>query len=376
MPLELGQAVKPALHSGECPPAFTLRAADQATLDRIVRADAYSAATAYVRGEFEVEGDLCAAVRWKGEREERLLRARVFAAIARCATLLESVFQTKAQTARHIRFHYDRSNEFYRLFLDPRMVYSCAYFRTPQAGLEEAQVAKLDHICRKLDLQPGERFLDIGCGWGALVEHAAGCYGAEATGCTVSMAQYEHASGRRGGNVRVMEQDYRDLSGRFDKIASVGMFEHVGRRRGPEYFRKIAGLLEPGGLFLNHAIARPQTVGDDASSLFVRRRIFPGGELIHLGETIRLAEEAGFEVLDVENLRPHYARTCRLWEQRLAAQREAALQLVDERTFRAWRIWLAASSVSFEEGSSSIYQVLMAKHGAARRRLTREYMYA
>lgn len=188
----------------------------------------------------------------------------------------------------------------------------------------------------------------------------------------MSLAQFEHDS--RHGCVHVMEQDYRDLSGRFDKIASVGMFEHVGRRRAA-YFRKMAELLEPGGLFLNHAIARPQTIRDDAASLFARRRIFPGGELIHLGETICMAEEAGFEVLDVENLRPHYARTCRLWEQRLAAQREAALQLVDEPIFRAWRLWLAASSLSLEEGFSSIYQVLMAKQGAARRRLTFEYMY-
>lgn len=376
MPLELGQAATPALESGDSPPTFRLRAADQAVLDRILAADTYSAAMAYVRGEFDVDGDLFAAVRWKGWRPESLLRTRLYAVLARCATAFESVFQSKAQTARHIRFHYDRSNEFYRLFLDPRMVYSCAYFRTPEMNLGEAQVAKLDHICRKLDLQPGERFLDIGCGWGALVQHAAERYGVEATGCTVSLAQFEHASGDCGDHVRVLEQDYRDLSGSFDKIASVGMFEHVGRRRAPVYFRKMAELLKPDGLFLNHAIARSQTVGDDAASLFVRRRIFPGGQLIHLGETIRLAEEAGFEVLDVENLRLHYARTCRLWEQRLAAQREAALELVDERTFRAWRIWLAASSLSFEEGFSSIYQVLMAKRGATRGRWTREYIYS
>jgi cyclopropane-fatty-acyl-phospholipid synthase len=154
------------------------------------------------------------------------------------------------------------------------------------------------------------------------------------------------------------------------------MFEHVGRRRAPEYFRKIAGLLAPGGLFLNHAIARPQTVADDAASLFVRRSIFPGGELIHLSETIRAAEEVGFEVLDVENLRPHYARTCREWERRLAERREAALKLVDEPDYRAWRIWLAASSVSFEQGYSSIHQILLAKADEPRRRLTREYMYS
>jgi cyclopropane-fatty-acyl-phospholipid synthase len=277
---------------------------------------------------------------------------------------------------RNIRFHYDRSNEFYRLFLDPRMVYSCAYFRSPAMTLEEAQVAKLDHICRKLDLQRGERFLDVGCGWGALIGHAAVQYGAEATGCTLSRAQYTHAVASLDGSARVIEGNYRDLDGCYHKIASIGMFEHVGRRRAREYFRKMADLLAPNGLFLNHAIARPQGVRDDAASLFVRRQIFPGGQLIHLWEMIRAAEDSGFEVLDVENLRPHYALTCRAWQQRLTANRDAALRLVDEPTFRAWRIWLAASALSFENGFSSVYQVLMSKRGAPRRRLTRESVYS
>jgi len=355
-------------------PAFLLRAASQGVLDRILTTDAYSAAMAYVRGEFEVDGDLCAAIRFKGWQPKGKLRGRLLAALAGCMTKLETVVQSKARTASNIRFHYDLGNEFYRLFLDPRMVYSCAYFRTPEMTLEQAQVAKLDHICRKLNVQPGERFLDIGCGWGALVEHVASRYDAQATGCTLSHAQYHHASAQSHPRVRIVEQDYRDLSGKFDKIASVGMFEHVGRRRAPEYFRKIAGLLAPGGLFLNHAIARPRSVRDDAAGLFVRRRIFPGAELIDLGELVRTAEDAGFEVLDVENLRPHYARTCRLWEQRLTAHRGACLRIVNDATFRAWRIWLAASSLSFEDGYSSIYQVLMAPRGAVRKRLTREYM--
>ncbi len=361
--------------NGDTPAAFTLRVADETSLERILQTDAYTAANAYLRGEFEIEGDLCAAIRFKGWNADGRLRTWCLRALARCATLWECLFQNKAQAQRHIQFHYDRSNEFYRLFLDPRMVYSCAYFRTPEATLEEAQLAKLDHICRKLDLRPGEQFLDIGCGWGALVEHAARAYGAEATGCTISRAQYEHASalGRRGMHIR--EQDYRELSGRFQKIASVGMFEHVGLRRAPGYFRRITRLLAPGGLFLNHAIARAEGVRDDAASLFVRRRIFPGGQLIHLHETIRAAEEAGLEVLDVENLQPHYARTCQLWEQRLTAQRAAARQLVDEATLRAWRIWLAASALSFEEGFLSIYQVLLAHRSARRVHWTRDYLY-
>jgi len=360
---------------GDGPPAFTFRVPSASALERLLATDAYSAAMAFVGGEFDVEGDLAAAIRFKGWQPRSNLRNRLLAVIARSATALESVFQNKARTARHIRFHYDRSNDFYRLFLDPRMVYSCAYFRAPEVPLEEAQLAKLDHICRKLDVRPGERFLDIGCGWGALLAHAAGRYGAVATGCTLSQAQYEFACARLEGRARVLELDYRDLTGRYDKIASVGMFEHVGLRRAPRYFRKMAALLKPDGLFLNHAIARPQGVEDDAASLFVRRRIFPGGQLIHLSETIREAENAGFEVLDVENLRPHYARTCHLWQERLTANREAALRVADEPTFRAWRLWLAACSLSFEEGVSSVYQVLMAKRGSARRPLTREYMY-
>ena len=355
-------------------PLFTLHVGTRKALNRLLATDAYSAATAFVRGEFDVSGDLTAAIRWKGWQPRSGLRRRIFAAIARFAAAIENTSLSKARTHRRIGFHYDRSNEFYGLFLDPRMVYSCAYFRSPDTPLEAAQVAKLNHICRKLDLQPGDRFLDVGCGWGALIQHAANEYGAVATGCTLSHAQHDYAA-RLDGRARVVECDYRALTGRYDKIASVGMFEHVGHRGAAQYFRKVADLLEPDGLFLHHAIARPEGVSDDAASLFVRRYIFPGGQLIHLHEMLREAERAGLETIDVEDLRPHYALTCRLWEQRLAARREAALRLVDERTFRAWRLWLAASSLNFEVGAGSVYQVLLGKRGAPRRYLTRDNMY-
>jgi cyclopropane-fatty-acyl-phospholipid synthase len=364
------------LLSGAGTPCFTLHVPTRDALERILTADVYSAATAFIRGEFDVSGDLAAAISFKGRQPRGGLRKLLFAAIAWCATAVDSVSPSKAQTRRWISFHYDRSNEFYSLFLDSRMVYSCAYFRSPGTTLEDAQVAKLNHICRKLALRPGERFLDVGCGWGALIEHAAVEYGAEATGCTLSHAQHAYAVARLRGRARVVECDYRDLAGRYDKIASVGMFEHVGRRGAAQYFRKMADLLSPGGCFLHHAIACPQGVRDDAANLFVRRHIFPGGQIIHLHEMIRSAEEAGFEVLDVESLRPHYALTCRLWEQRLAAHREAALRLVDERTFRAWRIWLAASSLKFEAGLNSVYQVVLSKREFPARLRTREIMYS
>lgn len=361
--------------SGNGTPRFTFCVPNGKAFQSLLATDVYSAATAFIRGKFDVRGDLEAAIRFKGWQPRSGLRRYLFGVVARCAAALQSQFQAGTAAARNIRFHYDRSNEFYRLFLDPRMVYSCAYFRSPDTTLEDAQAAKLNHICRKLDLRPGERFLDVGCGWGALIRHAAVQFGAAATGCTLSRAQYAYAAGLDGG-ARVLECHYRDLGGCYDKIASVGMFEHVGRRRAHEYFRKMAGLLAPDGLFLNHAIARPEGVRDDAASLFVRRHIFPGGQLIHLWEMVRAAEDSGFEVLDVENLRPHYALTCRMWEQRLAANRDAALRLVDEPTFRAWRIWLAASALSFEDGLSSIYQVLLSRRGAPRRHLTRENMYS
>jgi len=360
------------LRFGDGRPCFTFHVATRKAFDRILAADAYSAAIAFVRGQFDVTGDLVAAVRFKGWQPESGLRRRWLAVIARSAAWLECAFQGKAQAARHIRFHYDSSNEFYRLFLDPRMVYSCAYFRSADTTLEGAQVAKLDRICRKLDLQPGDRFLDVGCGWGALVEHAAIRYAAKAVGCTLSHAQYSYAATRLDGRARVLEGDYRDLGGNYDKIASVGMFEHVGRRRAQGYFRKLAELLTPDGLYLHHAIARAQGVRDDAASLFMRRYIFPGGQLIHLYEMIRAAEDAGFEVLDVENLRRHYALTCRVWEQRLAANAAAAVPLVGEPAYRAWRIWLAGSALSFEEGFSSVYQVLFGKRSSSRCQLVRD----
>jgi len=362
--------------SGDGPPAFTFRLPSESALERLLATDAYSAAMAFVRGEFDVEGDLAAAIRFKGWQPRSSLRNRLVAAVTRSATALESAFQSKAQTARRIRFHYDRSNDFYRLFLDPRMVYSCAYFRTPETTLEEAQLAKLDHICRKLDLQPGERFLDIGCGWGALLAHAAGRYGATATGCTISQAQYEFACARLEGRARVLELDYRDLTGHCDKIASVGMFEHVGRAQLEQYFRKIYSLLTPNGLFLNHGITRPSSVPVGAETMFLARKVFPGSQIVRLDEVIRAAEAAGFEVLDVENLYRHYARTTRLWTERLTANREECLRVVDEETWRTWRLYLAGCSIAFENGDLGLHQVLFAKRGASHAApMTREYMY-
>lgn len=364
-------------------PRFVVRLRDEGEWERLLRSDAYSAGLAYVRGEIEVTGDIAAAIRFYAERR-RPSPGRMLLTLAGlyAPSRLESRLQSKGKAARNIRFHYDRSNGFYRQFLDSRMVYSCAYFEDDAGTLDDAQLAKLEHICRKLRIEGGEKFLDIGCGWGALAIHAAAAHGARSTGCTLSAQQRIFAEGRAeeegmGDRVSVCERDYRDMQGTFDKIASVGMVEHVGKRRLPEYFRKLYRLLEDGGMALNHGITRPEPVGDGADSLFIRRRVFPGGELPHLSEIVGAAENAGFEVMDVENLRRHYARTCAEWVRNLQANKEACLKHVDAETFRTWVLFLAASGVHFADGALGLHQVLLRKRGqAGAQPMTRRYMYA
>ena len=273
--------------------------------------------------------------------------------------------------ARQVEFHYDVSDDFYALWLDPRRVYSCAYFAAPEMSLAQAQEAKLDHICRKLMLRPGERFLDVGAGWGGLLLWAAQHYGVSGTGITLSKNQLAHVSRRidelgLSGQVQVRLLDYRDLpeDQPFDKIASVGMFEHVGRARLPGYFAKLRRLLRPGGLLMNHGITAGGTrnhqlgagIGD-----FIERYIFPGGELLHHSHVLRDMADAGLEALDVENLRPHYARTLWAWSDALEAALDRAAQFTGPQVVRAYRLYLAGSAMSFEQGWISLHQILAAR---------------
>lgn len=369
--------------NGNGEPSFKILATTRSQFERLLKLDAYSLAVQFVRGEFSVEGDLVAAVRFYHTQPHSQVQAGFLAALAKFGIgRLESWFQSKSRAAQNIRFHYDQSNDFYRQFLDSRMVYSCAYFKDPEQSLEEAQLRKIEHICRKLDLHEGERFLDVGCGWGGLITHAAEEYGTLSTGCTLSMEQFNFAcrqvderSLQRKVNVEL--SDYRDVKGSFDKIASVGMFEHVGRRRLKVYFRALNRLLRPGGLVLNHGIMRPEHVHDGPETLFVRRYVFPGGELARLSDVIRCAELAGFEVLDIENLRPHYGLTCRAWVRHLQENATECLRQVDPSVYRTWLLALAASAFCFEDGQLNLNQLLLYKPGhPARRPFTREYIYA
>jgi len=273
--------------------------------------------------------------------------------------------------AQQVQFHYDVSDAFYQLWLDPLRLYSCAYFRKPSMTLAQAQQAKLDHICRKLMLRRGERFLDIGAGWGGLLLWAVEHYGVRGHGITLSRNQHEHVNAlikARGlaGRVTMELCDYRELpeGEPYDKIASVGMFEHVGRAQLPEYFAKINRLLAPGGLLMNHGITAAGTrnhqlgagMGD-----FIERYIFPGGELVHVSKVTEAMSEAQFEPLDLENLRPHYARTLWAWSDALEAQLAEAREMTSERVVRAYRVYLAGSAMGFEQGWMSLFQMLAAK---------------
>jgi cyclopropane-fatty-acyl-phospholipid synthase len=277
--------------------------------------------------------------------------------------------------AQQIEFHYDLSDDFYGLWLDPRRVYSCAYYEQPSMTLAQAQEAKLDLICRKLRLSAGERFLDVGAGWGGLLLWAAEHYGVDATGITLSRNQHAHVSRlieEKGltGRVRVQLLDYRKLdpAQAFDKIASVGMFEHVGRAQLKDYFERLRLLLRPGGLILNHGITAGGCHNDQLGNGmgdFIEKYIFPGGELVHIGDVITELSEGGLEALDVENLRPHYARTLWAWSDALEARLDEAAKVLTaqqgeqgERALRAYRMYLAGCAKGFESGWVALHQVL------------------
>jgi cyclopropane-fatty-acyl-phospholipid synthase len=333
---------------------------------------------AYIHGDLDVEGDLFAifpvvryVLRTAARPHDHALRA-VWRASTDFARLLRHGPKHSASRDRAaIAYHYDLPVEFYRPWLGPTLVYSCAYFRDPAESLEIAQANKLELICRKLELQQNDRFLDIGCGWGSLVLHAASRYHTPASGITLSQAQAAIARQRIAhaqldAICQIALRDYRDLppsGARFNKVASVGMFEHVGRKRLRQYFDIVLQILEPDGLFLNHGIARSTAV-PPAHDSFIDRYVFPDGELATLGEVLETAEAAGFEVRDVENLRSHYDRTLRLWVENLESNANAVRQHIPEQTYRIWRLYMAGSADAFQQGNIELYQVLLGSRPA------------
>lgn len=362
-------------------PTVTIAIPAPSALRYFIPPDLNKLGEAFVEGHIRVEGSMDEVFRVA----ESL--ARSVAATTR-AGFHYVTRHSHNRDRKAIEYHYDVSNDFYSLFLDRNMVYSCAYYRSDHDSLEAAQEQKLDHILNKLMLKPGERFLDIGCGWGALIVRAAKKYGAVATGITLSRNQLEYARERiraEGLQYRCSVElcDYRDLAGagRFDKIASVGMFEHVGLKNLSAYFARIHSLLTNEGLVLNHGIttsdADSRWIGLGAGE-FIERYVFPDGELPHLARLLKEMSVAELEVCDVESLRRHYARTCHEWATRLEANRHRAGALAGDKRLRIWQIYLAGCAYGFAKGWMNIYQVLGCKTANTEARplpLTREYVY-
>lgn len=380
-------------------PSFTLVLKHPGVLrSMFLSASELSLGEAYIYDEFDIEGDIESAV----ELGDYLLaQENGFAKNLHLAAMLGKLpaigrprlvprlgklrggVHSKDRDRQAITYHYNLPPEFYALFLDRQMIYSCAYFENANDDLDAAQEHKLDYLCRKLRLKPGERVLDIGCGWGALVLHAAKRYGVNALGITLSAAQADYARERiREAGVedhcRVELRDYRDLAGHewFDKVVSVGMVEHVGEAKLPEYFSQAWNLLRPRGVFLNHGIAQSALYRRSGPS-FIDKYVFPDGDLIPISTLLRVAEHTGFEVRDVESLREHYALTLHHWVHRLEAHAHEAGRITDQVTYRIWRLYMAGTAHSFRNGRTNVYQSLLAKpvRGLTSLPLTRDDWY-
>lgn len=362
-------------------PTVTVAIPDASALRYFISPDLNKLGEAFVEGHIRVHGSIHEVFRVAENLAHRVAAtARAGFHLYRC--------HSRSRDRKAIAYHYDVSNDFYSLFLDRELVYSCAYYRRETDSLETAQEQKLDHILNKLMLKPGERFLDIGCGWGALIVRAAKRYGAIATGITLSRNQLEHARERiRAEGVQdrctVELRDYRDVSGigEYDKIASIGMFEHVGLKNLSAYFGKVRTLLREEGLVLNHGITTSDIDSRWAglgAGEFIDRYVFPDGELPHLALVLKEMSAAGLEVADVESLRRHYARTCHEWTNRLESNLDRAIEIAGDRRVRIWQIYLAGCAFGFARSWMNLYQVLAFKAenvGAKPLPLTREYLY-
>ncbi len=344
-------------------PSVTLEIRDPGLIPRLAHPSLALLGGAYVEGKLDLHGPLEEVIRIGDEISRALGDAHPQLPVREA--------HDKATDAEAISYHYDLSNAFYQLWLDRDMVYSCGYFETGSEDLDQAQQAKLRHLCRKLRLQPGDRLLDVGCGWGGLARFAAREYGAQVFGITLSAEQLRLGRERVAaegleGRVQLELLDYRDLptDGQFDKVVSVGMFEHVGHANLPLYCQQLAAVVRPGGLVLNHGITSRHTDGRPVAhgaGEFIDRYVFPHGELPHLVEIGACISESGLEIVDVESLRLHYARTLQLWSERLESRLEEAQQLIPERALRIWRVYLAGCAYGFRRNWINLHQILASK---------------
>jgi len=380
LPLRLelwnGQAID---FSSEAP-RVTIRVPHASAARYLLRPSLSNLGTAYVEGDIEVRGtarDMIGVV--------NALAKSTLKPDGKLARIVRNITHDRKKDAEAIRYHYDVSNEFYQQFLDPNMVYSCAYFEHGNEDLATAQLRKIDHILTKIRLQPGQTLLDIGCGWGALVLRAAEKFGARCVGITLSENQFELAREKvaQAGlqdRIDIRLQDYRDVRGTFDRITSVGMFEHVGTKHLSEYFGIISRLLTDDGVAMNHGITTTDPDNGETpygGGEFIARYVFPHGELAHIGTVLRAMQQGNLEAYDVENLRRHYARTLAIWTDNFEARADRIKQLAGEKRFRIWHVYLAGCAYAFDQDLISLYQIVCGKAGRHPRVLpwSRGYMY-
>ncbi len=357
-------------------PVACLEFCERRTVWKLLRSPSVGFGECYSEGLLEVHGDFLAFINETTAAVTRKYRSRYW--LPKLRSKLRAVRANSLTRSRHnVHHHYDLGNDFYKLWLDERLVYTCAYYATPGATLAEAQVAKLDHVCRKLDLKPGQKVIEAGCGWGALALHMAERYGVNITAYNISSEQIAFAreqAAAQGLEKRVsfVQDDYRNIDQRCDVFVSVGMLEHVGVRNFRTLGDVIKRSLKPDGIGLVHSIGRSHPEPADP---WIRKHIFPGGHIPSLSEVMTVFEPHRFSVLDVENLRLHYARTCAAWLKNFEAVADQVADMYSEEFVRTWRLYLAGSSAGFESGSLQLYQVLFAPPGSNRVPWTRDYQY-
>jgi cyclopropane-fatty-acyl-phospholipid synthase len=361
-------------------PDVTIRVPHSSAINYLLTPSLASLGEAYVEGKIDIEGHAAEIIRIGSA-----LASQMHGTAGKLSRIVRAVRHDKQRDADAIRYHYDVSNAFYKTWLDENLVYSCAYFEHGDEDLATAQLKKIDHILTKIQLRPGNTLLDIGCGWGALVLRAAQQFGAKCVGITLSQNQYELATERveqagLANRIEIRLQDYRDLTGMFDRITSVGMFEHVGLNNLPHYFTKIRTLLTEDGLAMNHGITSTDPNSGETAyggGEFIDKYVFPYGELPHLGLVLKSMQEGGLEVLDIENLRRHYARTCSIWIDNFETHADQIKMLTDDRHYRIWRLYLAGCAHAFTHDWISVYQVVCTKAGRDASTLpwSRRYIY-
>lgn len=356
----------------DAPPQVAVRIPHISALPYLFSPSILSLANAYVEEKVTLEGELHTIIAIGNALTENETKpvgkfSQIFPYLL--GKILRTTNHSREKSKKAIEYHYDVSNEFYQLWLDQNMVYSCAYFEQGEEDLATAQIKKIDHILKKIQLRPGQTLLDIGCGWGALVLRAAQQYGAKCVGITLSKNQEALARKRvfeagLNDRIEIRLQDYRDVQGSFDRITSVGMFEHVGLKNLPSYFAKINSLLADNGIAMNHGITTTDVKNRETPyGEFIENYVFPKGQLPHISTVLKTMQDGGLEALDVENLRRHYAKTCGIWADNFEAHTEQIKQLVGEKKYRIWRIYLAGCAYAFQRDWISLYQIVCVKSG-------------